>query len=82
MACDHLGGPDVIDLAERDLRARGVEPVSGMRFRHGENLDDGMWAAVVIEIERRGERWVVTRLDRGEERLPDAETGLKQLVSS
>ena len=78
MPCDHLGGPDIIELAERDLRARGAAPADGMRFRHGENVD-GMWTSIVIEIERRGGQWVVARLDRGQERLPESETGLREI---
>lgn len=53
-------------MAEEHLRARGIDPAAwpGLRFRWSENLTDSMWASVVVEIERRGERWVVTRLDR------------------
>lgn len=53
-------------MAEEHLRARGVEPSRwpGLRFRWSENLTDAMWASVVVEIERRGDQWVVTRLDR------------------
>ena len=38
-----------------------------MRFRWSENVDGGMWASVIVEIERRGEAWVVTRIDRKRE---------------
>ena len=53
-------------MAEEHLRARGVEPSQwpGLRFHWSENLDDSMWKSVVVEIERRGEQWIVTRLDR------------------
>jgi len=36
-----------------------------------------MWASIVIEVERRGENWVVVRLDRGKERVE--ETGFREL---
>lgn len=49
----------------------------GLRFRWAENLPDGMWASIVLEIERRGEQWIVTRLDRNRE--PVAETGFQSL---
>jgi hypothetical protein len=66
MACDHKGGPELIEMAEEHLRAAGVAPEAwaGLRFRWSENLEGGMWASVIVEIERRGEQWIVTRLDR------------------
>jgi len=81
MPCDHLGAEDVIELAECRLRELGVpdDEWTGAQFRHGENLDGGMWASVVIEVERRSEGWIVTRLDRSREKLPDGETGLRQV---
>lgn len=79
MPCDHLGPPDVIDLAERDLRERGLADWAGAAYRHGENTPGGMWASVVIEVERRGEEWIVTRLDRNRQPLPDGEVGLARI---
>lgn len=79
MPCDHKGGPELIEMAEEDLRRRSIDPAQwpGLRFRWSENLEDSMWASVVVEIERRGEQWIVTRLDRGRE--PVAETGFRPL---
>jgi len=79
MPCDHAGGPELIEMAEKHLRAEGV-PVAdwlGLRFRWAENLTDSMWASVIVEVERRGEQWIVTRLDRNREALPMAETGFR-----
>ena len=66
-------------MAEHELRARGVPEADwpGLRFRWSENLDDSMWASVIVEIERRGAQWIVTRLDRNREAL--AETGFRAL---
>jgi hypothetical protein len=66
-------------MAEEHLRAGGVEPSrwAGLRFRWSENLHDSMWASVVVEIERRGEQWVVTRLDRNAQ--PVGNTGFMPL---
>lgn len=66
-------------MAETHLREHGSNPANGSRFRWSENPSDGMWASVVIEIERRGEQWIVTRLDRNREPLPDEETGFRAL---
>ena len=79
MACDHKGGPELIEMAESDLRRRGLDEPSwpGRRFRWAENLDGGMWASVVVEIERRGTQWIVTRLDRNA--TPVSETGFAEL---
>ena len=79
MPCDHAGPQDVIAMAEDELRARGEAATSGTRFRFAEN-HDGYFASAITEVERRGDGWVVTRLDRGKERLPDEELGLRQLA--
>ncbi len=73
MPCDHVGGPELIQMAEEHLRDSGV-PEShwpGMRFRWSENLEGGMWASVVIEVERRDLQWIVVRIDRNRERIED-----------
>jgi hypothetical protein len=77
--CDHAGGPELIEMAERHLRESNVseDRWPGLRFRWSENLTDSMWASVVVEIERRGEQWIVTRLDRNPEAV--AETGFRAL---
>ena len=75
MPCDHVGGPELIEMAETYLRGKDI-PVPqwpGRRFRWSENPEDGMWASIVIEVERRGDNWIVVRLDRNRE--PVAETG-------
>lgn len=66
-------------MAEESLRQREVAESEwpGLRFRWSENLTDSMWASVVVEIERRGSDWIVTRLDRRAE--PVEETGFQQL---
>jgi hypothetical protein len=79
MPCDHIGGPELIQMAEQHLRETGVPAESwpGRMFRWAENLEGGMWASVTLEIERRGDEWVVTRIDRSPNRLE--ETGFKSL---
>ena len=74
MPCDHKGGPELIEMAEDFLRTEGVAPGQwpGLRFRWSENLEGGMWASVIVEIERRGEQWIVTRLDRRQEPVEEA----------
>ena len=81
MPCDHVGGPELIELAEKQLREQNVPSANwpGMRFRWAENLTDGMWASVVVEVERRGDQWIVTRLDRNREPLPTPETGFRRV---
>ena len=79
MPCDHKGGPELIEMAEEHLRTANVpeEQWPGLKFRWAENLEDSMWMSVVVEIERRGSQWIVTRLDRNRE--PLAETGFKPM---
>ena len=80
MACDHKGGPELIEMAETHLRSHSLSPEPGMKFRWSENVVGGMWASVIVEIERRGEQWIVTRLDRRAE--PVTETGFQPLEQS
>jgi len=77
MPCDHIGGPELIEMAEEHLRAKGVPSTewTGLRFRWAENLEDAMWASVAVEVERRGDQWIVVRIDRNHERLD--ETGFR-----
>lgn len=79
MACDHKGGPELIEMAEAHLRAAHVDESQwpGRRFRWSENLNGGMWASVIVEVERRGEQWIVTRLDRRAE--PLEQTGFQEI---
>jgi hypothetical protein len=79
MACDHVGPAELIEMAESHLREGGRAPAPGMRFRWSENPIDGMWASIVTEIERRGDQWIVTRIDRNREPVPDGETGFRAL---
>ena len=79
MPCDHKGPQDVIADAEDLLRERGEEPAPGMKFRWAEN-HDGYFASAITEIERRGDSWVVTRLDRSKEPLPASECGLTRIA--
>jgi len=73
MPCEHAGPPELIEMAERHLRELHVDATDwpGRKFRWSENVEGGMWASVVLEIERRGEQWVVTRIDRTAEKLDD-----------
>ena len=63
-------------MSEERLRMEGRIAADGMKFRFAEN-HDGYFAAVITEIERRGGEWIVTRLDRLKEPLPENETGLR-----
>ena len=80
MACDHLQPEDIIERAETWLRENRVSNWNGVRVRHGENTPQGMWGSVVMELERRDEHWIVTRLDRNREPLPERECGLEVVV--
>jgi hypothetical protein len=82
MPCEHNGPVEVIAMAEEWLRDHDVDESEwpGALFRWSENVTGGMWASVVIEVERRGAEWIVTRLDRNKE--PVAEQGLQRLQSS
>jgi hypothetical protein len=81
MACEHVGAPELIEMAEEHLRRNAI-PASawpGSKFRYIQNLTDGMWASVVVEIERHGDQWIVTRLDRRREAAPESEIGFRVL---
>ena len=80
MACDHTGPDEVISMVERRLRAEGTPEATwaGRRFGWGEKVD-GMWRSIYIEIERRGENWIVTRLDRSNDPLEQTREGLTEV---
>lgn len=80
MACEHKQPKDLIELAESHLSSRDV-PESrwdGLRFGWGENVQT-MWRSVWLEIERRGDDWVVTKIDRNEDPLPPEREGFHEL---
>lgn len=80
-SCAHKNPPEIITAAESWLRDQGIPPErwAGLKVRHSENTPGTMWESVVIEIERRGADWVVTRLDRN--RTPLDEPGGLKLVA-
>jgi hypothetical protein len=73
MACEHNGPPELIEMAEKYLRDHRIaeEAWPGRKFRWSENVEGGMWASVCLEVERRGDQWIVTRLDRSNERVTE-----------
>ena len=79
MPCEHKGAPELIEMAEEYLRGRGMDDWRGAKFRWSENVEGGMWASVVVEIERRGDQWIVTRLDRNREAIPESDAGFRPL---
>ena len=73
--CQHTGPPEVMAKAEAWLRSQGLssDEWQGVKIRHAENTPGTMWESVVIEIERRGDEWIVTKLDRNAQPLSEAE---------
>ncbi len=71
-------------MAEEHLKGRGIETARwpGAHFRWSENVASGVWAAVTLEVERRGEEWIVTRIDRFREPLPEGERGFQVLADA
>jgi hypothetical protein len=70
-----------MSMAEAWLRENGVpqDQWNGMKFRHAENTPGERWNSVVIDIERRGPEWIVTRLDRKNDVVPPDASGLSTL---
>jgi hypothetical protein len=64
--CAHKDPPEIMAMAEAWLRDQGItdDRWPGIKVRHAENTPGAMWESVVIDIERRGDQWIVTRLDR------------------
>ncbi len=73
MPCEHLGPPELMEMAERYLNDAHIDPTQwpGRTFRWSENVEGGMWASVTLEIERRGDGWIVTRIDRSAEKADE-----------
>ena len=70
-----------MSMAEAWLRERGVpqEKWNGLKFRHSENTPGERWGSVVIDIERRGAEWIVTRLDRNTDVVAADASGLSAI---
>jgi len=70
-------------MAEEHLRSKHIPQGTwpGSKFRYTQNLDEGMWTSVCVEIERRGDQWVVTRLDRSREKAPASEEGFRVIAT-
>jgi hypothetical protein len=83
MPCEHVGPVELIEMAEEHLRQAGVETSlwPGSHFRWSEDVTGGTWASVILEVERRGEDWIVTRLERSREPLSGDEAGFQVLPS-
>jgi hypothetical protein len=81
MPCEHVGPPELIEMAEHYLRDAHIEETQwpGRKFRWSENVEGGTWASVTLEVERRGDQWTVTRLDRSAGRVAEEELGLRAL---
>ena len=79
MPCEHVGPPELIAMAEEHLRERGVAEAQwpGATFRWSENVTGGTWASVILEVERRGEVWIVIRIDRSPTPLDEGEIGFR-----
>ena len=73
MPCEHVGGPELIEMAERYLNEAHIDTTQwpGRKFRWSENVEGGVWASVIIEVEHRDDDWIVTRIDRSAERIED-----------
>ena len=82
MPCDHRQPEDIMSMAEAWMREHGIAPDRWARahVHHAETTPGGMWASVIMALERRGDEWIVTRLDRSREALAESETGLKVVV--
>ena len=63
--------------AEVWLREQNIpdEKWPGLVIRHAENTPGAMWESIIIEIERRGPEWIVTKIDRRREPF-DGQEGL------
>ncbi|MDB5105275.1 MAG: hypothetical protein JWP91_2964 [Fibrobacteres bacterium] len=77
--CDHFQPADLARLAEEYLNGKSIpaERWEGSRFGYGAGGGSGPFKAVITEVERKKGDWVVVRLDRRKEALPDADAGFK-----
>lgn len=73
--CAHSDPPDIMRKAEVWLRESGIPESewTGKKIRHAENTPGAMWESVIIDIERRGAEWVVTKIDRRPDPLDEPE---------
>jgi len=81
MPCEHAGPHELMEMAEAHLADVPREQWPGRRFRWAENVTGGTWASVVLEVERRGDQWIVVRLDRNPEPLSEPDCGFRELAT-
>jgi len=78
MGCEHVGPPQVIEMAESYLAERDVpaERWEGYSFAFKENKEHWGAKAFHTVVVRRDGAWVTTKIDRLPEPLPEGELGL------
>jgi len=79
--CPHTGGDDVIEMAERALKKKGlvIEEWNGYRAEFIENLPNYMWKSIKTAIVFENEKWVIKEIDRRENLTDENELGFKLL---
>lgn len=80
-ACTHFQPADMIALAEAHLRAAGVPDAEwdGRRFRWAGPIDSPPFTGLVMECKRKGETWVLTKLDRRKDGVEGEVLGLSEI---
>jgi len=79
--CEHFQPADLVALASETLRARGVaEPDwEGRRFEWGGLIDSPPFNGLVLGCKRKDGNWVVTKIDRRKDGVPQELLGLREL---
>jgi hypothetical protein len=80
-ACTHFQPADLIALAEAHLHACGVAESEweGKRFRWAGPIDSPPFTGLVMECKRKGDNWVLTKLDRRKDGVDGEVLGLMEI---
>ena len=81
MPCDHIGPAEVVEYAEQLLHERNlpVEKWEGTRVAWSGNVEPGR--SVLVEVVRENDDWRVTRLERRQEPIDEAEIGFQVITA-
>ncbi len=82
--CTHFQPADLIALTEKHLRDAGVPESEweGRRFEWGGPIDSPPFNGLVLGCKRKNGSWVIIRLDRRKDGVPDDQIGFREIVGA
>jgi hypothetical protein len=82
--CEHFQPADLVALAEQRLRETGVPEADweGRRFEWGGLIDSPPFTGLVLGCKRKAGAWVITKIDRRKDGVPEGQIGFREIVGA